>query len=646
MDGELLGPDVRVALLGAEGSGKTCLSHTLVGKDYQETPPTEGADHMEIVVESTTDWRPLTDEQKLDDLEKQKCLEAMYMSATRRRQPVSVATSSYMSSVLPAAITPSTQPHYSAQAAMQPFYLPPTSLSSIPPFYSGPSYPVFQSIPPNLLYPSPCITYPYHPSSLLYPADFSSIQPYSSSTYLSSGPSQSTSASVRTPPPKPKRQKLPATMLSQNKTEFFSIKRFQNLKAIREPYNPKKKYINIWDFAGQEVFQHTHGIFVSEHVVCLIVFDASLSLDEVPEQRYPDDHTPRRTVLQTICYWMELISSRVSMPSTSDKDHSVRLPTFILVGTHIDKLHPDIAIAEAIAFTKFVPRFKKELANKPFSLHLAGSKKDNLFERGSPSLFFICNEQQKRVPAIINALKRVVMQSASITRQTRPTRYVEVERKLMLLSINEKVYTISFTELAEVAKSCGLSTDKEELLKVTGYLHHKGALLHFHEVPSLSNMIILSPHWMAKLLTYVLTSLTCWPADPQLVLYAERRQKDGLLEEELIDWSVKQFNKSESSSNRIIAERYGLPVVELFIRFLLIVDITQSSLAGEKARKEGKRLFLVPHLLPYEESPPSKAASFRFLFYFPGHFIPDNLVDQLIVKCAQWNNDRHYDLLR
>jgi len=60
MDGELPGPDVRVALLGAEGSGKTCLSHTLVGKDYQDTPPTEGVDNMEIAVESTTDWRPLS----------------------------------------------------------------------------------------------------------------------------------------------------------------------------------------------------------------------------------------------------------------------------------------------------------------------------------------------------------------------------------------------------------------------------------------------------------------------------------------------------------------------------------------------------------------------------------------------------------
>ena len=62
----------------------------------------------------------------------------------------------------------------------------------------------------------------------------------------------------------------------------------------------RKKYINIWDFASQTVFQHTHSVFVSEEVVCLIVFDASLELDQVPECRYPDDHTPRRTVLQTI----------------------------------------------------------------------------------------------------------------------------------------------------------------------------------------------------------------------------------------------------------------------------------------------------------------------------------------------------------
>ena len=108
----------------------------------------------------------------------------------------------------------------------------------------------------------------------------------------------------------------------------------------------------------------------------------------------------------------------------------------------------------------------------------------------------------------------------------------------MLLSIQEKVRIIGLTKLAEVAKSCRLLTNQEMLLKVTSYFHHKGAPLHFPEVPSLSNTIILSPHWMVKLLMYVLTNFKCWPADLQLVKYAKKRQEKGLLEEELINWSV------------------------------------------------------------------------------------------------------------
>ena len=221
MDGELLGPDVRVALLGAEDSGKTCLSHTLVGKDYQDTPPTEGVDHMEIVVESTTNWQPLTDEQKLDDLEKQKYLEAMHMSATRPRQPASVTTSSYMPSTLSAATNPSTQ-------------------------------------------------------APLHHIDSSSIQlPSSSNTKRPHPPSQGSYMSKQTSP-KSKKQKRFSSRLSHDEKTLLSIEKFKSLKAIRERYNPYKKYINIWDFAGQAVFQHTHGTFVSENVVCLILFEASL----------------------------------------------------------------------------------------------------------------------------------------------------------------------------------------------------------------------------------------------------------------------------------------------------------------------------------------------------------------------------------
>ena len=131
-----------------------------------------------------------------------------------------------------------------------------------------------------------------------------------------------------------------------------------------------------------------------------------------------------------------------------------------------------------------------------------------------------------------------------------------------------------------------------------------------------------------------------------MAIYAKRRQNEGLLEEELIHWTVEQFNKSESDCNRIMANLRGLPIIELFTKFQLIVDVTQSSIAGHRLRHDGERLFLVPHLLPFEAVLPSKNFSFKILYKFPGHFIPDNLVDHLIVKCAQWNNDHHYDLIR
>ena len=658
MDGELLGPDVRVALLGAEGSGKTCLSHTLVGKNFQETAPTEGAEHMEIVVESTTNWKPLTHEEKLKDLDKQKCLESMSSAvkllksqptpSSRPLEPAvftsKVPNVSTISSTTLASFAPAI--HSTLAIYSTPAICSTSVIHSTPAVYSTPAIQthVPQSCCSALSSPLPnTSSVAISPScdqlvhSALNGSSDLSIPVISPGFDSSSNVLQQAVASPT------KRQKLSSSNTYDNRS-FVSVYAIENLKAFKQSYDPKKKYVNIWDFAGQQVFQHTHGIFVSEEVVCLIIFNASLALDKLPERRYPDDHTPRRTVLETICYWMELISSRVSRPSTSDDDLSILLPTFILVGTHTDKVSQDIYIAQDSCFEIFLPIFKKVLVGKPFSDHIAGSKNNRLFEERSPSLFFISNLQGSRDSFAVNALKQTVMQASSITRKTRPIRYVEIERKLMLLS--KQAGIIGIDKVAEVAKSCGLSTDKEELFKMTQYFHHKGALLHFHNVPSLSSTIILSPCWLTKMITCVLTSLTCLPAHPVLARFAEKRQNEGLLEEELIHWSVEQFNKMENEYNRIIANLRGIPIIELFTSFQLMVDVTQSSIAGHKPRGKGKRLFLVPHLLPFEEVSQIKDFSFKILYNFPAHFIPDNLIDQLIVKCAQWNNDSQYDLIR
>ena len=450
-------------------------------------------------------------------------------------------------------------------------------------------------------------------------------------------------ASLATSPPLLKVESnspsLPMLELPEgDKMYFLTIEEFKKLPAILEKYDPLRRYVNIRDYAGQHVFQHTHGLFVSEEVVCLIVFDASKLLDKVPERRYKGDTSPARSSLDTITYWMDLISCRVSKKSTSDSDLSEFLPTFILVGTKIDLLSPDIKEAEEMASQKLVPILIEKLAGKPFAKHIAGSKNGQLFTRGSPSVFFLSN--CIRNPRTVAELQHVILQASPM--KDRPTRLVKMERKLMLLSRKEKLSVVDMEQVKEVARSCGISPHHKEVLEVLKFFHQKGTLLYFHQVPALSSVIILCPQWLAKLLTYVLTNLVCRPAGPPLAQYAEDRNKKGLLRQELINFCIDQFFKEEERKGHKRPTLIGNDVVDLLLKFKLMVDITDTSLVG----KITTRIFLVPHLLPVQKFTPFTGPCYKVFYFFPGKFIADNLVDQLIVKCAEWNKKHDFGFLR
>ena len=251
-----------------------------------------------------------------------------------------------------------------------------------------------------------------------------------------------------------------------------------------------------------------------------------------------------------------------------------------------------------------------------------------------------------RDPLMIGKIKRVIFKAASITKQSRPIRLFEMERRFMLLVHQDKMSVIDKCLAKEVAESCGLSYSDQELIKVLNYFHQKGILLHFQSVLPLSNMIILSPQWLAKLLTYVLTTLKSQPVGPPLSLYVWKLQTTGLLEEELMEWSVQQFIKDEATRGNKIVKFISLDITNLLINFKLMANVSNTSLAGQFPRVSGKNLFLVPHLLPKEELVHSKAFGYHFFYYFPAKFIPEHLVDQLIVKCAEWNRSKQFDILK
>ena len=593
MDGCLPIVDPRVVLLGCEGSGKTSLIDTFVGNSFRNNSPTEGADQLEISVTTAADWKIMNEEEKLADLKKQALLESEFFVSLKKW---------CISLEIP-------------QAAQ-----PPTILTS-------------SELPTQLSLSSVC------PATPTMPTQSTSMDESSSST-VKRGAMAEPPRSFPQIPLNPR--SLPGKF--HKKFVYITKEEFQQLKAMKEKYNPRRRYVHLWDFAGQQIFHHMHGLFVSEDVVCLIVFNAGKSLFTVPDKRYPDDITPAKSAIKVICYYMEMISARVSKRSTEGDDLSEFLPTYILIGIHIDELHPDIKVATKLAFQHFVPALIKELASKPFAKHIAGSKNNRLFAEGSSSIFFISNKDEMRDPLVIGKIKRVIFKAASITKQSRPIRLIEMERRFMLLAQQDKMSVIDRYLAKEVAENCGYSCSDQELTNVMNYFHQKGILLHFHKIPALSNIIILSPHWLAKLLTYTLTTLKCQPFDPILSFYLQKLQNRGLLEQELLDWSVQQFTADEETKGYKMVKLASSDVADLLVNFKLMVDVSNTSLAGQQPRILGKHLFLVPHLLPKEELVHSKAFGYCFFYYFPAKFIPEHLVDQLIVRCAEWNRIKQYDV--
>ena len=590
MDGCLPIVDPRVVLLGCEGSGKTCLIDTLVGNSFHNTSPTEGADQMEISVTTAADWKIMDEKEKIADLKKQALLESEFFSSLKE----------WCCSL---EIPPAAQPPSTVASSALSTELIPSSVSVATPTMPTPSTSTEESSAKRDLMaelPKSLPRIPLNPRS------------------------------------------LPGKL--HKKFVYITKEEFQQLKTMKEKYNPRRRYVHLWDFAGQQIFHHMHGLFVSEDVVCLIVFNAGKSLFTVPDKRYPDDITPAKSTIKVICYYMEMISARVSKRSTEGDDLSEFLPTFILIGTHIDELHPDIKVAMKLAFQHFVPALIKELASKPFAKHIAGSKNNRLFSEGSSSIFFISNKDEMRDPLVIGKIKRIIFKAASITKQSRPIRLVEMERKFMLLVQQHKMSVIDKYLVKEVAENCGFSCTDQELVNVLNYFHQKGILLHFHKVPALSNMIILSPQWLAKLLTYVLTTLKCQPVGPPLDFFIRKLQSTGLLEEELLKWSVQQFIVDEATRGNKMVKLVSSDVADLLINFKLMANVSNTSLAGQSLRAPGKYIFLVPHLLPKEELVYSKAFGYHFFYYFPAKFIPEHLVDQLIVKCAEWNRSKQYDI--
>jgi len=296
---------------------------------------------------------------------------------------------------------------------------------------------------------------------------------------------------------------VPALAFADDSYDYFSDPHSQGTKKVSSSafqYDPDSLNLTLWDFPGQVVFHNTHSVFISESGVVTITFNASLKLmgKVIPRKGFL---TPPEcgTIISSIHYWLQVVDSVCSVEGR-EGDLSPLQPIVIQVGTHIDLLHPDIKVARKIAKQIILPKLIEELSDKPYAKHLAGMN-EGIEAALEQYCFFVSNKCRDEE---IKCLKTTTVKASNSINKKQLVYFLKIEQALM----QYKEQVISKSTMVEIIaqSTFPIAENTPEFEGVLRYFHDKRVILYFSQVKSLKNLVILSPRWLAKLFSYVITA--------------------------------------------------------------------------------------------------------------------------------------------
>lgn len=202
--------------------------------------------------------------------------------------------------------------------------------------------------------------------------------------------------------------------------------------------------LNIWDFAGQEKYNSTHQLFITEKTIYLFVTEAR-----------------RESKYQDFDYWLSTIrllsnGSPVIVIQTKIDERKDELPTKIYK-EHFSNVVEFISVSCADGFEDTIEALKRNIRNGIRLLPQVGDKLPK-------SWVFIRKAIKKR----------------------------------------ESRNYISYREYEAICKEHGLNREKAEFL--VNYFHNLGVVIHHRSSLLLKNMVIVNPEWATDALYNVLDS--------------------------------------------------------------------------------------------------------------------------------------------
>ena len=131
--------------------------------------------------------------------------------------------------------------------------------------------------------------------------------------------------------------------------------------------------VEVWDFAGQELYYASHPVFLTSRVIYIFFCNLSKSLHDIAQpcvrqgnNNIKLDNPNSETNLENLLSWLSTVHSITQMREETCDDAEGKLPHLrppvIIVGTHADKPFEDIATMKS--------EIQRAIAGKDYEGHV------------------------------------------------------------------------------------------------------------------------------------------------------------------------------------------------------------------------------------------------------------------------------------
>lgn len=429
------------------------------------------------------------------------------------------------------------------------------------------------------------------------------------------------------------------TILSPEDDAFIATKEqrteFEDVAAITEKLLQDDRvektediYSMLWDFAGQSVYYETHPLFLTARAMYFLVYDLSQNPHDrakplVKPGLYKEfvDNFNLKTNLNYLDFWMTSVASLASQDEryvVGPETEVNKLPPVFLVCTHADKPH------DGCDPWKVAKEMFGYLKNKPHGALLSDVFVVDNTKSGSESE---CREVVRLRKVVLDVAKELPHINDDI-----PIKWLKYEKALQIMK-KEGHRCISLHQARHIASEvCNINIDKDnEISTLLNFLHDMRILIHFDGTRELNDVVVLDPQWLIDVFKKVITVKPYDWKDKHLIDLWLKLEREGILEEELLEhvWDPLIHHKETSQSFIAIMEKFSL--------------LCPWPLSDASCSKQ----YLVPSMLkshPPEDTMKLVASAqipSLFVKFESGH-VPPGLFPRLVLQFFQWGKEKEF----